>query len=125
MKINFKRLDHIQICIPRGKEDEARMFYSNILGLNEIQKPDELLPNGGLWFEIDGIQLHIGVEDETGTSKRHPAFEIENLSDVKKYFSAIGVTINEEIRIPGMERFSFYDPFGNRIELLQKNQTYV
>jgi 4-hydroxyphenylpyruvate dioxygenase-like putative hemolysin len=41
--IKFKKLDHIQLCIPKGEEAQARLFYSEILGLKEIQKPDALL----------------------------------------------------------------------------------
>ena len=119
-KIKFKRLDHIQICIPKGKEDEARKFYAGIIGLKEIPKPIELIPNGGLWFEIADIQLHIGTEDEISKSKRHPAFEIENLNDIKEYLEDMKVIIKDETQIPGIERFSFTDPFGNRIELLRK-----
>ena len=126
MKINFKRLDHIQLCIPIGKEDEARTFYSGILGLKEIEKPDSLKPNGGLWFAIADIQLHIGVENAsaslsmTSKSKRHPAFEIENTDEVKKYLIDAGVKVKEETPVPGQKRFSFLDPFENRIEFLQK-----
>lgn len=118
--INFKHLDHIQICIPKGKEPEARDFYTNIIGLTEIPKPKELLTNGGLWFQIADIQLHIGTEDEVNKSKRHPAFEVANLEYAKNYLIAKGVQIKEEIKIAGCERFSFIDPFGNRIELLEK-----
>lgn len=120
MKINFKKLDHIQICIPPGKEDEARKFYMDILGLKEITKPVELLKNGGLWYEIAGIQLHIGVENEPNNSKRHPAFEVENLDEVKKYLILKNVKVKEDTEIPGVKRFSIFDPFGNRIELLEK-----
>ena len=120
-KVKFKRLDHVQICIPKGKESEARKFYCEILGLKEIPKPEELINNGGLWFEICNIQLHIGVEDGVNkNTKNHPAFEIENLSEARKYFEEKGISINEEIKIPAMKRFSFRDPFGNRIELLEK-----
>ncbi|MBI3260028.1 MAG: hypothetical protein HYZ54_11210 [Ignavibacteriae bacterium] len=52
--LHFKRLDHIQICIPKGKEQEAWDFYANIIGLTEIPKPKELFANGGL------IRLVIG-----------------------------------------------------------------
>ena len=48
--IKIKRLDHIQICIPIDRENEAREFYTNILGFEEISKPIELIPNGGLWY---------------------------------------------------------------------------
>lgn len=118
--IHFKRLDHIQICIPPGKENEARNFYTEIIGLKEIPKPEELIPNGGLWYQLPDIQFHIGTENEINKSKRHPAFEITNLKDAKEYLKEQEVKIKEEIQIPGCIRFSFIDPFGNRIELLEK-----
>ncbi|MDE3185846.1 MAG: VOC family protein [Bacteroidota bacterium] len=116
--INFKRLNHIQICIPVGKEMEARRFYTDILGLKEIPKPKELIPNGGLWYQVADIQFHIGTENEINKSKRHPAFEIGNLTEAREILERNDVKIKEEIQIPGQERFSFFDPFGNRIELL-------
>lgn len=118
--IKFKRLDHVQICIPKGQEDQARHFYTNIIGLTEIPKPEQLIPNGGLWYRIADIQLHIGTEDHISTSKRHPAFEVEHLDTIKKYLIGQNVKIKEEIQIPGQQRFSFIDPFDNRIELLEK-----
>jgi len=121
MNIIFKRLDHIQVCIPIGKEDEAREFYCNILGLTEIEKPDALKPNGGLWLEIADIQLHIGAEDIENKSKRHPAFEVADLDSVKQYLIDNNIRIKEDTPIPNVKRFSFYDPFNNRIELLEKN----
>jgi catechol 2,3-dioxygenase-like lactoylglutathione lyase family enzyme len=118
--INFKRLNHVQICIPVGKENEARKFYSDIIGLIEIPKPKELMQNGGLWYLIADIQFHIGTENEINKSKRHPAFEIENLTEAREILEKNNIKIKEEIQIPGQERFSFFDPFGNRIELLMK-----
>jgi catechol 2,3-dioxygenase-like lactoylglutathione lyase family enzyme len=118
--IRFKRLDHFQVCIPTGKEEEARKFYTGIIGLTEIPKPKELLVNGGLWYKIADIQFHIGTEDEINRSKRHPAFEITQLDIAKSYLLKNNVPIKEEIQIPGQRRFSFIDPFNNRIELLEK-----
>jgi len=120
MKINIKRLDHIQISIPIGSEEAARKFYSGILGLEEIEKPEPLKTRGGLWYKIADIQLHISVEENQSRSKRHPAFEVEDLKDIKKYLEENDVGISEEIPVMGLNRFSFYDPFGNRIELLEK-----
>ncbi len=118
--INIKRLDHIQICIPRDKEDEARKFYTNIIGLKEITKPQELIPYGGLWYQAADIQLHIGTEDEINKSKRHLAFEVTDLAAARKHLERHGVKIKEEVQIPGHIRFAFIDPFENRMELLQK-----
>ena len=90
------------------------------MGLKEIPKPEALLKNGGFWVEIADIQLHIGTEDMEGKSKRHPAFEVENLSEVKAYLEEQGVQIKEDHKIPDIERFSFFDFWGNRIEFMEK-----
>ncbi|KAF0250148.1 MAG: glyoxalase/bleomycin resistance protein/dioxygenase [bacterium] len=119
MKIKFNRLNHVQISIPQGQEEKARLFYSKIIGLEEIEKPDELKSNGGLWFKIAGIELHIGVENNQSKSKRHPAFEVENIDQVKDYLVSRAVSIKEEIPVSGLKRFSFFDPFDNRIELIE------
>ncbi|MDT4967279.1 MAG: hypothetical protein QOJ64_2016 [Acidobacteriota bacterium] len=120
MKLHFTRLNHVQICIPPGDEDKARDFYGGLLGLEEIEKPEALKPNGGLWFAIADIQLHIGAEEPVAKSKRHPAFEVEGLEQIRAYLSENGVKIKEETRVPGMNRISFFDPFDNRIELMEK-----
>lgn len=120
MKIQFRRLDHIQICIPIGKELEARRFYCGLLQLEEIEKPDYLKKNGGFWLKIADVQLHIGVEASSCRSKRHPAFEIEDLDEAQSFLERNGLRIKEDQPIPGFRRFSFYDPFDNRIELLER-----
>jgi catechol 2,3-dioxygenase-like lactoylglutathione lyase family enzyme len=119
MKINIKRLNHVQLCVPPGAEPAAREFYGTLLGLREIEKPAPLRANGGLWFEVADIQLHIGVERDQTKSKRHPAFEVENIEAVRSYLEANGVRTKDEIALAGIERFSFFDPFDNRIELLE------
>ena len=120
MKINIKRLDHVQLCVPPGAEGQAREFYGKLLGLAEIEKPAPLRANGGLWFEIADIQLHIGVERDQRKSKRHPAFEVEAVGAVRSYLEANGVRTRDEPALTGIERFSFFDPFDNRIELLER-----
>ena len=120
MKIRVKRLDHVQLCIPTGEEAAARDFYGRVLGFEEIEKPAALKANGGLWFQVADIQLHIGVEAETARSKRHPAFEVEGLEEIRDYFRRQQIEIKDEIPLAGQQRFSFFDPFGNRIELLER-----
>jgi len=120
MKINFKRLDHVQLCVPPGAEGQAREFYGILLGLAEIEKPEPLQGRGGLWFQIADIQLHIGVEADHSRSKRHPAFEVENIEIVRKHLETNGVRTRDEMPLAGIRRFSFFDPFNNRIELLER-----
>lgn len=118
--LKLKSLHHVQICIPTGKESEAREFYSGILGLTEIPKPAELIPNGGLWYRVGDIEFHIGTENEINNSKRHPGFEVEDIAAAKKHLTDHNINVKDEINIPGQKRISFTDPFNNKIELLQK-----
>ena len=120
MKINVKRLDHVQVCVPRGADERAREFYGGLLGLEEIEKPEVLRAGGGMWYNVADIQLHVGVEDTVAPSKRHPAFEVEDIAGVRDYLEQNGVRTRDEPQLPGVARFSFFDPFGNRIELMER-----
>ena len=120
MSFSIRRLDHIQITVPSHGESEARRFYGDILGLPEIEKPEALKPNGGMWFQAADIQIHIGVEGPQAQSKRHPAFEVANLAALRAHLEHHGVRLKDDIPIPGIHRFSCFDPFGNRIEFLEK-----
>jgi catechol 2,3-dioxygenase-like lactoylglutathione lyase family enzyme len=124
MNIKFNRLDHVQVCIPSGTEAQARDFYGRLLGLEEIEKPEVLKPNGGMWYAVADVQLHVGAEDTVAPSKRHPAFEVEDAKGVRAYLEQSGVRTKDEPDIPGVvHRFSLFDPFGNRIELLEKTKS--
>lgn len=120
MKIKYTRLHHLQICIPEGEEEKGREFYCNILGLKEIPKPKSLKKTGGFWLEIADIELHIGIEKQNGISKRHPAFEVENITKIKDYLKQKKVTIKDDITLPGINRFSLYDHWQNRIEFIER-----
>ncbi|MFZ3589451.1 VOC family protein [Bacillus sp. DJP31] len=103
------------------QDDLARRFYSELLGFTEIEKPDSLKGNGGLWYKVGDIELHIGVEDMGDfKSKRHPAFEVTCLNEARQYLEENLVRTLDEKPIPNVDRFTFYDPFGNRIEFLER-----
>ncbi len=120
MKIQFKRLNHIQICIPHGEEDKGRAFYCGILGLNEVEKPERMKAAGGFWVEIADVQIHIGTEDMQSTSKRHPAFEVESLDEIKSYLISENIQVIEQQNVGEFMRFSFFDYWNNRTELMQQ-----
>ncbi|WP_377889489.1 VOC family protein [Alkalihalobacillus sp. R86527] len=119
MKIDYRRIHHIQICIPVGMENQARTFYKDILGFIEIEKPEALKKNGGFWLRGAGIEIHIGTETNIHPGKRHPAFEVGNINEARARLKDYEVLIQEETQIKGYERFTFFDPFRNRIEFIQ------
>jgi catechol 2,3-dioxygenase-like lactoylglutathione lyase family enzyme len=112
-------LDHVQLAIPRGGEETARAFYGGVLGLVEREKPVQLIPNGGLWFEGEGLQLHLGVEaDFAPARKAHVAFIVRDLDGLGMNLRAAGSPFEQDDRVPGRMRAYTSDPFGNRIELI-------
>ncbi|MFC0270723.1 glyoxalase [Metabacillus herbersteinensis] len=120
MTITILKLDHIQLCVPIGEEPMARQFYLNILKFQEIEKPESLKSNGGFWCQAGDVQLHIGVEKMQETlSKRHPAFLVENVAITRTYLENHAVKTQDEKPVPGVKRFSCFDPFNNRIEFLE------
>ena len=116
--ITFKRADHIHICVPSERLEEARLFYTEVIGLKPAHRPEVFL-NPGYWFEIGDIGFHIGVEPGLLQTSRHSAFEVTDIKAARKQLEENGVKTYEEERLPDRERFFFLDPFGNRMELLE------
>ncbi|HEY4551650.1 MAG TPA: VOC family protein [Bacillaceae bacterium] len=120
MTYTIKKIDHIQLAAPRGSEEQAREFFKGILGLEEEEKPEELKQNGGVWFVLGEVHLHIGIEEPfSPASKAHPAFEVNNLDGLKQRLLDSGIAVKEDGRLPGAKRFYVSDPFGNRLEFLE------
>jgi catechol 2,3-dioxygenase-like lactoylglutathione lyase family enzyme len=120
MSFIIKKIDHVQLAAPKGCETVAREFYGEILGLVEIEKPEELKKRGGVWFELNDFQIHIGVEEKFVPAKKaHPALEVQDLKDLKSTLSAKKVLYTEDNNLPGANRIHVMDPFGNRIEFLE------
>lgn len=113
-------LDHVQIAVPAGSETEARRFYGEFLGLEEIPKPEQLAGRGGVWFVIGGHQLHLGVEsDFRPARKAHPAFATRSIDTVAARLDRNGQVVRWDDSLPGTRRFFIHDPFGNRLEILE------
>ena len=115
-------LAHVQLTLPAGGEAEARRFYSEVLGLEEIEKPENLKTRGGCWFRIGAHEIHLGVEEPAPCSRRHPAFLLEGLAELRACLEAAGAEIQDDQPLPGYRRFYAWDPFGNRLEFLEREQ---
>jgi catechol 2,3-dioxygenase-like lactoylglutathione lyase family enzyme len=114
-------LDHVQLAAPRGCEAQARRFFGELLGLDEVEKPEPLRGRGGVWFRLGAQQLHVGVQDPFApAAKAHPALRVADggLDALAQRLSAAGATVRWDDALPGDRRFYTEDPWGNRIELL-------
>ena len=114
-------LDHVQLAIPAGGEDEGRRFYGSLLGLAEVPKPAPLAGRGGCWFVGPGVAIHLGVEsDFRPARKAHVALLVDDLEGLRSALGAAGVTTKDDDAPIGVRRFYALDPFGNRLELVDR-----
>lgn len=124
--IALRRLDHVQLAMPAGREDDAVAFYQGLLGLPQVAKPAPLAARGGCWFEKDDLRLHLGVDpDFRPARKAHPALLVRGLDALAARLRAAGVPTLDGERLGDEVRVYVDDPFGNRVELLERGGTLV
>lgn len=114
-------IDHVQLAAPPGCEAQARRFFGDVLGLEEIDKPAPLHGRGGVWFALGDQQLHIGVQEPFSPARKaHPAFRCSApmLEPLAERLGAAGAPVRWDEELPAIRRFFTEDPWGNRIEIL-------
>jgi catechol 2,3-dioxygenase-like lactoylglutathione lyase family enzyme len=114
-------LDHVQLAAPPGCEAAARRFFAELLGLEEIEKPEPLRSRGGVWFRLGSQQLHIGVEDPFAPARKaHPAFRVrlEDIDRLAETLAPAGEQVEWDDALANVRRFYTTDPWGNRIEIV-------
>ena len=118
--MKVRAIEHVQLALPKGQEQKAREFYQDVLGIPERAKPTELAKRGGAWFEDRALKIHLGVEaDFRPARKALPALLVEGLAVLIARLKAAGHPVMEE-PMDGYLRIYTEDPFGNRLELMEK-----
>lgn len=113
-------IDHVQLAMPNGGENCARSFYRDVLAMIEIPKPEALAQRGGCWFASGEAQVHLGVEEDFRPAKKaHPALVVEGLDEILVKCEKTGVASKMDAEIDGRRRVHIFDPFGNRLELIE------
>jgi catechol 2,3-dioxygenase-like lactoylglutathione lyase family enzyme len=117
-------IDHVQVAAPAGCEAAARAFYAVALGLEELPKPEAIRDRGGCWFRAGAQELHVGVEEPFAPARKaHPGFVVSDLDAIRARLREAGVAYDDDGRIAGVDRLFLFDPFGNRLEL--RNRDHV
>lgn len=120
MRFHYEMLDHVQLAAPKDAESEAREFYGNLLGFEEVEKPSQLKKRGGVWFQAGHIHIHIGIEEPFIPAKKaHPAIRVKNISAMKEFLEKHEQIFTVDDNLPNADRFYINDPFGNRLEFLE------
>jgi catechol 2,3-dioxygenase-like lactoylglutathione lyase family enzyme len=114
-------VDHVQLAMPAAAEEAAVAFYAGVLGLRRVEKPAHLRARGGCWFEGGTARVHLGVEaDFRPARKAHPGLLVDDLAGLTAACEAGGVAVTRDEPLDGYDRVYVDDPFGNRLELMQR-----
>ena len=111
-------LDHVQLPMPPGGEDEADAFYRDLLGLTPVAKPENLAVRGGRWYGVGALQIHLGVDPAHAPSTTaHVCFVTHDYDALHRRLVDEGCAPVVDTRLATIQRFYCTDPFGNRIEI--------
>ena len=117
--IEIVGIDHVQLSMPPGGEEQARAFYGEVLGLREVEKPAALAGRGGCWFANDRVSIHLGAESGfRPLAKAHPALLVGDLAAARPALQVAGLPTEDDDSGLAVGRCYVRDPFGNRLELV-------
>jgi glyoxylase I family protein len=99
--------------------EQAATFYTDVLGLERITRPDLGFP--GVWLRSGNQELHLVYrENHQAPEGQHFAFRVDDLESALRELEAIGVRSSRARRIPSGGWHAFLrDPSGNLLELNQ------
>jgi glyoxylase I family protein len=128
-KINVRSFDHVTLIC--ADLDATRRFYVDVLGMDEVARPDFKFP--GLWFQRGDMQIHAtgesaeagkagwGDRGNSSTSRgHHIAFAVDDVSQALELVQAHGIRIASPLqqRPDGFKQLYLYDPDGHVVELV-------
>ncbi|MGH7341883.1 MAG: VOC family protein [Candidatus Rokuibacteriota bacterium] len=118
-----KRAHHVSFGV--SDLERARAFYGDLLGLEEIERPDFGIP--GAWFQAGDAQVHLIAQPEGfagGTPPPalnpladHAAFEIDDYEKVLSELRTRGIEVLATS--PRVGQMWIRDPDGHIIELIR------
>ena len=129
--LQVKTIDHITIVV-RDLEQSSR-FYTDVLGMNEVERPNFEFP--GQWFQAGSTQIHMNVQgEEAGQAGLPPlgakslargfhfAFEVDHCDAAAERLKELGVPIvmGPRSRPDGARQLYIYDPDGHLVEIYSR-----
>ena len=111
-------LHHVSINVT--DVDRAVRFYAEVLGLEQLPRPD--FDFGGAWLGVgNGRQVHLIQADVPPDRGQHFAFQVDDIDATVAALRASGVDVRGPVDVGGTSaRQAFFaDPDGNRLELNQ------
>ena len=109
---------HLYLIAPGATPAKVRAFYTEMLGLAEIQKPQSLAETPVLWFDAGPIVFHVGHPSTGAVGDGHTALAVDSVEAARTRLLELGVTVDDNVIPMGYPRFYVRDPWGNQFEVL-------
>jgi len=123
MSTNIYSLNHASLIV--ANLDISLVFYREILGLQQVDRPDLGFP--GAWFQLGDQQIHllelenpdpITGRPEHGGRDRHVALNAISLTPLQDILNKAGIVYT--MSKSGRRAFFCRDPDGNAIEIIER-----
>ncbi len=113
-----RRLQHVSIPYPAGRQLDVRAFYADLVGLEEITLPATLKDRALVWFSAgpDSLEIHLFPGAVDPESRGHVCLDVADLESVRRRLQEGGYSPYAATPIPNRPRFFCRDPFGNLLE---------
>ncbi len=88
--------------------------------MTELEKPPPLAARGGCWFRLDGLEIHLAVEEGfRPPAKAHAGILVRGLDRLAHALAERGREVEWDGNYPHHRRFYARDLHGNRLEFLE------
>lgn len=123
MSANIFSINHASLIV--SDTNKSLAFYCNILGLQQVERPELGFP--GAWLQIGSQQLHllelenpdpITGRPEHGGRDRHVALNALTLAPIQDALNQAGIVYT--MSISGRRAFFCRDPDGNAVEFIEQ-----
>ncbi len=121
--ITYEALHHVSIAVTNI--EKAKHFYGDVLGLQEIKRPD--FDFEGAWYGVGNQQIHLIVfptaqtlrgTTELSSREGHFALRVADFEETLRHLTSKGIeTLEKRKSKSGFAQIFCADPDGNLIEL--------
>lgn len=118
--MDLRGVHHVSINV--SDLDATLAFYSEVLGLAVLNRPDDDISVPGAWLgSPDGREIHLLLNEVPPRKGQHFAFEVGDVDAAASAVASAGHTVSGPAEIAGVCRQVFcHDPSGNTVELNQR-----
>ena len=109
-------LEHVTVTTPEELQDEVLAWYGDVLGLERLEKPEGVKPDGA-WFRAGHQQIHVLIDPHNPPKNAHFCLLVTEFGSFVENLRAHGCHMEQARQIPGRHRCFTRDPAGNSIEI--------